>query len=60
MTELYLHKHKVDSVFQLLGSEENDVTCSVAWAFFKSPSFLKEFLSRMIRWKGNIDNVMIR
>ncbi len=60
MTELYLHRHKVDSVFQLLGGQENDVTRSVAWAFSKSPSFLKEFLWRMIRWKGSIDNVMIR
>jgi len=60
MTELYLHRYKVDSVFQLLGSEENDVTCSVAWAFYKSPSFLKEFLWRTIHWKGSIDNVIIR
>ena len=60
MTELYLHKHKVDSVFQLLGSEENDITCSIAWAFSKSPYFLKEFLRRMIHWKGSIDNVIIR
>lgn len=60
MTKLYLHKHKVDSVFQLLGGQENDITCSVAWAFFKSPSFLKEFLWRMIGWKGSIANVIIR
>lgn len=60
MTELYLHKHKVDSVFQLLGDEENDITQSVAWAFSKSPSFLKEFLWRTICWKGSIDNVVIR
>ena len=60
MTELYLHKHKVDSVFQLLGDQENDVTRSVAWAFSKSPSFLKEFMRRVIRWKGSIDNVVVR
>ena len=60
MTDLYLHKHKVDSVFQLLGSQENDITCSIAWAFSRSPSLLKTFLSTVIRWKGNVDNVMIR
>ena len=60
MTELYLHKHRVDSVFQLLGDQENDVTRSVAWAFSKAPSLLKEFLLRVIGWKGSIGNAVIR
>jgi hypothetical protein len=60
MTELYLYKRKVDSVFQLVGTKENDVTYSIAWAFYKCPSLLKEFLWEMIRWKGNVDDVVIR
>jgi hypothetical protein len=40
MTELLLHKRKVESVFHLLGEHENDITYSVAWALSQSPHFL--------------------
>lgn len=60
MPELYLHNRHIESVFQLLGSEENDITRSVAWALAKSPSFLKEFLLRVINWKEGTNNVAIR
>ena len=32
MTRLYLHGRQIDSVFQLLGEHENDISYSVAWA----------------------------
>ena len=51
MTELYLYNHKIDSVFQLLGEHENDISCSVAWALAKSPSFLQTFIQRITNHK---------
>lgn len=39
MGEIYLHNRKVDSVFQLLGEYENDISYSVAWTLARCPSF---------------------
>ena len=36
MTDLYLHGRKVDTVFDLLGKRENDITCSLGWALSRS------------------------
>ena len=33
MIDLYLHNYKVDSVFQLLGKHDNDISFSIGWAF---------------------------
>ncbi|MBI2858266.1 MAG: hypothetical protein HYX90_04230 [Chloroflexi bacterium] len=44
MVELYLHKRKVHSVFELLGDRENDISYSVAWALARCPIFLDLFL----------------
>ena len=43
MPDLYLYGRKVNSVFQLLGEKENDITYSVAWALTNSKPFLQEF-----------------
>jgi hypothetical protein len=48
MPELYLHNKQVESLFQLLGQDENDITYSVGWAMHKSPAFLSEFLKESI------------
>lgn len=60
MTDLYLHNRKVDSVFQLLGEHENDISYSVAWALAQCPIFLKTFLQKVIGYKKDINNVSIR
>jgi hypothetical protein len=60
MTELYLHRRKVDSVFQLLGEHENDISYSVAWALARCPSFLREFLRHVVDWEGTPDSTEIR
>lgn len=44
MAELFLHGKRIDSVFQLLGDHENDLTYSVGWALAHSPAFLQAFL----------------
>jgi hypothetical protein len=44
MPELQLHNKPIETIFQLLGEKENDITYSVGWALYRSPAFLKEFL----------------
>ena len=56
MTEILLHGRKVQSVFNLLGEHENDLTYSLAWALSQSPQFLKGF----IRIQPTLENVTIR
>jgi hypothetical protein len=47
MGDFYLSGKKISTVFQLLtslGSHENDMSRSVAWAFGQCPEFLREFV----------------
>ena len=60
MIYLYLHGHKVDSIFQLLGEDENDISCSVAWALAQCPSFLDTFLKSQVKTRHKYDNVDVR
>ncbi|SRR5713101_8455319 len=60
MSELFLYKRKVESVFQLLGEHENDLTCSVAWALAKSPSFLSQFIQDVLGFSVNTEDVLLR
>ena len=60
MAELYLHKRKVDSVFQLVGEHENDITRSLAWALSQGPSFLRQFLYKAVDVKVYANDVIIR
>ena len=47
MAEFFLHRRKVESVFQLLGEHENDISYSVAWGLAQCPLFLHEFLHKI-------------
>ncbi len=60
MAEMYLHNHKVNSIFQLLGEHENDISYSVAWALAQCPSFLLEFLQKIGSPPANTNTVQIR
>ena len=60
MADLYLHSRKVDSLFQLLGEHENDITYSMAWALAQSSSFLRAFLQKVVGREVKIDEVLIR
>lgn len=44
MAELYIFNDKVDSIFQLLGQKENDISYSVGYAFANCRQFLQKFL----------------
>lgn len=59
MPELNLYGRKVESVFQLLGEKENDLTYSVAWALTKSQPFLKSFLDLVTAGNTHSDDLSI-
>lgn len=58
MAELFLHGHKIRTIFNLLGQKENDITFSLGWALAQCESFLNaliqkvlpEFVSRETAW----------
>lgn len=56
---LYLHNKPIESIFELLGSEENDITYSVGWTLHRSPAFLRRFLKETIEFEGSLDKVTI-
>ncbi len=47
MTDLFLHGRQVRTVFDLLGSKENDITFSVGWALAQCDNFLALLLERL-------------
>ncbi len=48
LAELYIHKKNVETVFDLLGELENDITKSIAWAFVKCPALLSLVLKNLL------------
>lgn len=60
MVELRLYGREVESVFQLLGEQENDVSYSVGWALSRCPSFLQGFLKKVGASASDTQNVLIR
>lgn len=59
MAELLLHGRSVQTVFQLLGEHENDLTYSLAWALSQSPEFLKAFVQVTLNILPARENVTI-
>jgi hypothetical protein len=47
MANLFLRGKPLESVFELLGSKENDITFSLGWALSNSPAFLKIFVNNI-------------
>lgn len=44
MSSLLLHGAEVNSIFGLIGTNENDITKSIAWSFAKCPKFLVQVI----------------
>lgn len=44
MARLQLRGQQIESIFELLGTKENDVSFSLGWALANSPAFLNEFV----------------
>ncbi len=60
MNEFIAYGRKISSVFQLIGTLENDITKSIAWAFCQCPSFSKIVFDELLDIDCNSDNITIR
>ena len=61
MADLYIFNDKIESVFQLLGQKENDVSYSVGYAFSNCRHFLQKFLQHIkITTPFDPDKIKIR
>lgn len=47
MVELRLHGSSVDTVFDLLGQNENDMTYAIGWGLSRSDMILRGFVERV-------------
>jgi hypothetical protein len=48
MIDLFLNGKQIETVFDLLGDKENDITFSVGWALSRCDEFLSELLKQML------------
>jgi hypothetical protein len=60
MPQLYLHNREIETIFQLLGEKENDLTYSIGWALYRSPHFLGKFLKSLVKYSGHVEKVVVR
>ena len=60
MAELFAHNERVETVFDLIGGKENDITKSIAWAFVKCPRLLERVIERLLHIDVAADGVVIR
>lgn len=60
MAELFAHNERVETVFDLIGDKENDITKSIAWAFVKCPRLLERVIERLLHIDVAADCVVIR
>ena len=60
--DIYLHGSKLDSVFELLGTKENDITYSLGWALSHSPTLLDGLLSKIFPSSsiGDVDRIELQ
>jgi hypothetical protein len=59
MADLYLHGQRVESIFQLLGEKENDISYSVAWVLARSSAFLREFLRATLDLEPDTEQINV-
>ena len=60
MAELFAYNEKVETIFDLIGDKENDITKSIAWAFVKCPNLLEKIIEHLLHVSVDADNVVIR
>lgn len=61
MADLYIFNDKIESIFQLLGQKENDISYSVGYAFGNCKTFLQKFLQHLkIKTPFDPDKIKIR
>lgn len=59
MSVLKSYGATVESVFDLLGTKENDITLSISWALAQCPAFLKNLIARICGFQANPDDVTV-
>jgi hypothetical protein len=47
MSDLYIFDNKIETIFQLIGQKENDISYSVGYSFANCPKFLEFFLEHL-------------
>jgi hypothetical protein len=60
MSELVVHGETVKTVFDLIGTLENDITKSIAWALVKCPQLLDAVAFSLTGCHADTDNTVIR
>ena len=60
MSELTAYGNNITSVFQLIGTLENDITKSVAWALCQCPVFSKKLFDELLQIDCNPDKISIK
>ena len=61
MADLYIYDNKIESIFQLLGEKENDISYSVGYALSRCEKFLQNFLQHLkIKTHFEVDKIKIR
>lgn len=60
MGELYAYGGEVKSIFQLIGTHEDDITKSIAWALCNCPVFLKQIIANLLGIAVDPDKVRIK
>lgn len=60
MADIYLHGRQLESIFELLGEKENDITYSIGWTLASSHAFLKAFIKRTLPNTLHTEDAIIR
>lgn len=60
MSRLVAYGTEVNSIFQLIGNLENDITKSIAWSLTRCPAFLKLVINEVMPIDINPQNVRIK
>jgi hypothetical protein len=60
MSALTLHNQVIDTVFDLLGQSENDLTCALGWTLARAPQFLTQLGKTLGLTNSFSDRVKIR
>ncbi|MFA5412646.1 MAG: hypothetical protein WC350_04855 [Candidatus Micrarchaeia archaeon] len=59
-SSIFIHQEEVKSIFQLLGTDENDLSFSLAYVIAKSPKLLKAIIEHVYQKKIRFNNVVIK
>ncbi len=60
MAELFAYNEKVETIVDLIGDRENDITKSIAWAFVKCPNLMEKVIEHLLLVSVDADNAVIR